>query len=301
MQRHRGDDDDVAPREQRAGGRVPQPLDLVVDRRVLLDVGVRLRDVRLGLVVVVVRDEVLDRVVRQQLAELRGQLRGERLVGRHHERRPLHLLDEPGRRRRLAGAGGAEQHDVLLARLDPRRQLRDRRRLVARRRVLGDHLEGRDGPLEIGDRTHATTVRGTTDTRVGRGQARVPARTPGTVRGGRRARRAARAVQRRRRPSSTVHRRCAGGSTCAGVRGTCTNPLRTSGPRGEQVLQRVERRVADVQARRCSRPRPARPCSRTAGSARLDRERREERGRCAGDHRDVDRRRRRRCRGSARR
>ena len=97
--RHRGDDDDVAPGQQRVGRRVPQPLDLVVDRRVLLDVGVRLRDVRLGLVVVVVRDEVLDRVVRQQLAELVGQLRGERLVGRHHQRRPLHLLDEPGRRR----------------------------------------------------------------------------------------------------------------------------------------------------------------------------------------------------------
>ena len=54
MQRHRGDHDDVAPGEQAVGGRVPQPLDLVVDRGVLLDVGVRLRDVRLGLVVVVV-------------------------------------------------------------------------------------------------------------------------------------------------------------------------------------------------------------------------------------------------------
>ena len=52
--RHRGDDDDVAPGEQRVGGRVPEPLDLVVDRAVLLDVGVGLRDVRLGLVVVVV-------------------------------------------------------------------------------------------------------------------------------------------------------------------------------------------------------------------------------------------------------
>ena len=162
----RRDHDDVAPGEQRAGGRVPQPLDLVVDRRVLLDVGVRLRDVRLGLVVVVVRDEVLDRVVGQQLAELGGQLRGERLVGRHHERRPLHLLDQPGRRRRLAGAGGAEQHDVLLPRLDPRRQLLDRRGLVTGRRVLGDHLERRDGPLEVGDRTHATTVRATTDNRA---------------------------------------------------------------------------------------------------------------------------------------
>ena len=42
---------------------MPQPVDVVVPRRVLLDVEVGLRDVRLGLVVVVVRDEVLDRVV----------------------------------------------------------------------------------------------------------------------------------------------------------------------------------------------------------------------------------------------
>ena len=66
------------------------------------------------LVVVVVRHEVLDGVVGQQLAELVGELRGERLVRRHDERRPLDLLDEPGGRGRLARPGGAEEHDVLL-------------------------------------------------------------------------------------------------------------------------------------------------------------------------------------------
>ena len=60
--RHRGDDHDVAPREQGRGGGVAQAVDLVVDRRVLLDVEVLRGDVRLGLVVVVVGDEVLDRV-----------------------------------------------------------------------------------------------------------------------------------------------------------------------------------------------------------------------------------------------
>ena len=40
-----------------------EPIDLVVDRRVLLDVGVRRGHVGLGLVVVVVADEVLDPVV----------------------------------------------------------------------------------------------------------------------------------------------------------------------------------------------------------------------------------------------
>ena len=41
---------------------MPQPVDVVVPGRVLLDVEVGLRDVRLRLVVVVVGDEVLDRV-----------------------------------------------------------------------------------------------------------------------------------------------------------------------------------------------------------------------------------------------
>ena len=68
-------------------GRVAQPLDVLVDRGVLLDVGVGLRDVRLGLVVVVVGDEVLHGVVRQHLAQLVGQLRGQRLVRGHHQRR----------------------------------------------------------------------------------------------------------------------------------------------------------------------------------------------------------------------
>ena len=60
--RHRGDDQHVAAREQRRRGGVAQPVDLLVDRRVLLDVEVPRRDVGLGLVVVVVGDEVLDRV-----------------------------------------------------------------------------------------------------------------------------------------------------------------------------------------------------------------------------------------------
>ena len=162
---HRGDDDDVAAGEQAVGGAVPQPLDLVVDRGVLLDVGVGLRDVGLGLEVVVVADEVLDGVVRQQLAELVGELGGERLVGRHDERRALHLLDEPGGRRRLAGAGGAEQHGVLLPRPDPAREVGDRRRLVAGGLEVGDDLEGRQAALELGGRTHAPTVCRATDTR----------------------------------------------------------------------------------------------------------------------------------------
>ena len=116
--RHRGDDDHVAAREQRRRGGVAQPVDLLVDRRVLLDVEVPRRDVGLGLVVVVVGDEVLDRVRREVRPELVAELRGERLVVGHDQRRPLHRLDRRRHRHRLAGAGGAQQRRA--ARRPPR-------------------------------------------------------------------------------------------------------------------------------------------------------------------------------------
>ena len=118
-----------------------QPFHVVVDRAVLLDVGVGLRDVRLGLVVVVVRDEVLNGVVRQHFPQLVGQLRGQRLVRRHHQRRPLQPFDQPGGGRGLTGAGGAEEHHVALPRVDSPFQIVDGGRLIAGGRVLADHLE----------------------------------------------------------------------------------------------------------------------------------------------------------------
>ena len=112
--RHRGDDDHVPAGEQRRGGCVAEPVDLVVDGRVLLDVGVARRHVGLGLVVVVVADEVLDLVVREELPELAGQLRGQALVRGDDQRGPLGLLDGPADRGALARAGDAEEGLVPL-------------------------------------------------------------------------------------------------------------------------------------------------------------------------------------------
>ncbi len=147
--RHRGDDDHVAASEQGGCGGMPQPVDLLVDRRVLLDVEVPRRDVGLGLVVVVVGDEVLDRVRREVGPELVAELRGERLVVGHDQRRPLDGLDRGRHRHRLAGAGGAEQRQPAVAALDAFGQRRDRRGLVSSRGVDGIELEGRHSPTTI--------------------------------------------------------------------------------------------------------------------------------------------------------
>ena len=85
------DDDDIAALEQGPCRRQPHPIDLVVDRGFFLDIRVTGGNVGFGLVVVVIADEVLDRVFRKEPSEFLIELRGQRLVVRHHQRRPMHL------------------------------------------------------------------------------------------------------------------------------------------------------------------------------------------------------------------
>ena len=139
------DDEDVAPLEERTRGRVPHLVDLVVDVGVLGDIRVGPRDVSLGLVVVVVGDEVLDGVVREEVAELRGELRGERAVRGQHQRRALVALDDVGHREGLAGAGGAEHRLHRVAALEALDEGVERLRLIAGRLKVADELEGGAG------------------------------------------------------------------------------------------------------------------------------------------------------------
>ena len=109
-----GDDDDVVALEQRPRRRVAHAVDLLVDVGFLLDIGVGARDVGLGLVIVVIGDEILDRVVGEEALELAIELRGQCLVGRENQSRPLGRLDHLGHGEGLARAGDAKQHLVAL-------------------------------------------------------------------------------------------------------------------------------------------------------------------------------------------
>ena len=139
--RHARHDDDVAALEERPRGGQPHPVDLVVDRRFLLDVRVGGRDVGLRLVVVVVADEVLDGVLREEALEFLVELRGERLVVRHDQRGPVHRGDDLRHRVRLARAGDAEQHLVRVAAVQPLHQFRDGADLVAAHFEVADERE----------------------------------------------------------------------------------------------------------------------------------------------------------------
>ena len=132
-----GHDDDVAARKQARRCLMAQLLDLLVYRGVLLDVGIGLRHVGFGLVVVVVAHEVDHGVVGEELAHLACDLRGERLVGLEDEGGAIDGLDDLGHRVGLARARDAHERLVADALIDAFGQLLDGLGLVARR------LEGR--------------------------------------------------------------------------------------------------------------------------------------------------------------
>ena len=137
----RGDDDDVVAFEQRARRRMAHAVDLLVDRGILLDIGVGARDVGFRLVVVVIADEILDRVVGEEALELAIELGGQRLVRRQDQGRALRRLDHLGHGVGLAGAGDAEQHLGAVVAVDALDQLGDRGGLVALRLVFGLDVE----------------------------------------------------------------------------------------------------------------------------------------------------------------
>ena len=140
--RDRGDDDHVAPLHQAFGARQPHLLDVLVDGAVLFDEQVALGHIGLGLVVVVVADEVFDGVLGKELAEFAVQLRRQRLVGREDNGRATQAGDHVGHGEGLARARHAQQGLEGFAVLDAFDQLFNGGGLIAGRRIGLKQLEG---------------------------------------------------------------------------------------------------------------------------------------------------------------
>ncbi len=161
--RDRGDDDGVAPGQKAPGGGVAELVDLVVDRGVLFDEGVGGGDVGFRLVVIVVGDEVLDRVVGEELLELAVELGGQGFVGGEHEGGAVAAGDHLRHGEGLAGAGHPEQDLVPVAAQHPFRELVDGARLIAPRLEFryqfeffhGDDTSRRGCALATGDQAEA--------------------------------------------------------------------------------------------------------------------------------------------------
>ena len=135
--------------EEAGGGAVAEPFYIVVDGGVFFYVGVGLGDVGLRLVVVVVADEVFDRVIGEELAKLVGELGGQGFIGRHDEGGALDLFDEPGRGGGFAGAGGPEENDVAFAPVDALGEFGNGGGLVAGGLVVADDFEPAGGAAYV--------------------------------------------------------------------------------------------------------------------------------------------------------
>jgi hypothetical protein len=148
--RNGGNDHAITPFEQALGGGETHLFDVFIDRRVLFDEQVARRNVGLGLVVIVIGDEILDRMVGKELAELGIELRRQRLVRCQDQRWPATTRDDVGHGVGLSRPGDAEQGLESESIAQPLDQLVDRSWLITGRQER--LMEAERAPLEGDER-----------------------------------------------------------------------------------------------------------------------------------------------------
>ena len=116
-------------------------IDLVINRRVFCNVSIRCRQIRLGLIIIVITDEVADIIIGEEGLEFGGELGGESFVVRNDERRLLDLLDDFGNRVSFSGTRRAEQDLRLHAVFDAACEIMNSFRLISRRLERRLHFE----------------------------------------------------------------------------------------------------------------------------------------------------------------
>ena len=157
--RHAGDDDDVLTADERGGGGETQAVDGFVDLRVFFDVNVALRDIGFGLVIIVIADEIMDGVAREEGAELLVELSGQRLIMGQHQRRFAELGDHVAGGKCFAGARGAEQSLTAAAGVKAFDKLGDGFGLIAGGLELAGQLKIRGHvPSDIEERLYRATA-----------------------------------------------------------------------------------------------------------------------------------------------
>jgi len=107
--RHTGHDNHVTTSQQATGGSQAQAFDLVIDGRIFFDVGIGGRNERLGLIIIVVGDEVFHSVFRKKPLQFPVQLRRQGLVMTEYQGRHIQLGNGVGHGEGFAGPGHSQQ------------------------------------------------------------------------------------------------------------------------------------------------------------------------------------------------
>ena len=105
----------------------------VVYRKIFFYIGIGTRNIRFGLVIIVIRHEKLHAVIREKGAELVAKLGGKRFVVRDHERGAVYVRYNVSHSKRLARTGNAQKDLRAKSVVDSFGQKFNSLRLVARR------------------------------------------------------------------------------------------------------------------------------------------------------------------------
>ena len=116
-------------------------VNLVIDRAIFFDVGIARWHIGFWLVVIVVRDEILDRIFREKFLELPIKLPSKCLIMSNDQGRFIDLGNDLAHGIGLPRTSRSHQDLGLLAPLDIIHQLLDGLRLIPRRLVFGDQFK----------------------------------------------------------------------------------------------------------------------------------------------------------------
>ena len=118
-----------------------ETVDFVVYEGVLFDIQVFTGDIRLRLVVIVIRNEIRNGVIGEEFPEFRAELRRQRLVVCKNERRTVDLFDYRRHGERFSRTRHADERLLFVASEDALRERFDCFRLVAGRFIWRDEPE----------------------------------------------------------------------------------------------------------------------------------------------------------------
>ena len=107
---HRGHHHHIPPLQEGAGGAEAQAVNFLVGGGILLDIGIRMGNIGLRLIIIVIGYKIFHGVIWKKLAEFLTQLGGQRLIVGKHQRGALDGLNDLGHGVGLARARYAHEH-----------------------------------------------------------------------------------------------------------------------------------------------------------------------------------------------
>ena len=137
--------DHVAPLQDAFGATQAHLLDVLVDGAVFFNEQIALRHIGFGLVIVVVTDEIFDRVLREKLAKFAVKLGGQGFVGRKDDGGTAHARNHIGHGEGFARSRYPQQGLEDFAIVDAFDQFVDRSGLVPCWRIRLEQLKRRTG------------------------------------------------------------------------------------------------------------------------------------------------------------